>query len=96
MNLEFLLAFTCWFSNSQEACYKAGEAYYHYEKLDEIANRINEEVKNKYPPVFFTTILLSSYEKRKLNVPVYKGTYFGWEFPDREEPRLNVGWELGF
>lgn len=94
--LEILIITGCLASNNNEACMKMGEAYYHYEKLDIMVENVNDRIKRKYPSFFLTASLLSSIEHRKFNVPVYKGTYFGWESPVGREPKLNFGWEYGF
>lgn len=99
MTLELLLATSCWFSTSpvytngtENACMKMGESYYHYEKLDEQVKEIEKHIPT---PLIFTATLLSSIEKRKASIPIYRGTYFGVEVPNNDA-RVFGGYEHGF
>ncbi len=101
MTLELLLASTCYFSTTihteykENACLKAGEAYYHYEHLDEQVKEIERHIPSAF---IFTATLLSSIEKRKASVPLYGGTYFSVEFPRSNENTgiATIGFEHGF
>lgn len=93
MNLELLLAAGCWFSKSQEACISLGTAYYRYEKIDEQVRKIQE---NLPPSIVFATSLLSSVEKRKINVPLVAGLRIGTDFSAGTETRYSFGFDYGF
>ena len=95
MNLEFLLALSCAFSNNKDnACLSMGNAYYKYEKLDE---RVHEIEKHLPTSVVFTATLLSGLKERKATVPITHGIYFGIEFPTNpNEGKGIIGFQRGF
>ncbi len=102
MSLELLLSLSCWFSTppyvysnnltNESACLKMGEGYYVYSKLDE---QVKEIERNTPHSIIFTATLLSSIEKRKASLPIYGGSYFSVEFPDRES-KVTLGLQHGF
>jgi len=99
MSLELLLSMTCWLSTTvyteskENACIKAGEAYYVYNHLDE---QVKEIERHTPIAIIYTTTLLSSVQKRKASVPIYNGTYFGVEVPDNTTGKITIGFEHGF
>lgn len=74
--METIIISICLWGNSQ-GCYKSAEAYYKYEKLDEIVDRFNEKAKREYPIIVATLPVLAAIEKKEAAFPVYHNIFFG-------------------
>lgn len=99
MSLEVLLTLSCYFSTTvytqskDNACMKAGEAYYVYKHLDTQVKEIERHIPVSF---VFTATLLSSIEQKRASIPIYGGTYFGVEVPNNRDDKLTIGFEHGF
>lgn len=84
MILEGLVVAAC-FAGNTEACNSSLTGYVKYNKLDERAQVIEENVKKKYPAVHFTGVTLGTVAYKKYNFLLCKNTWLQLDYSTSEK-----------
>ena len=58
-------------------CTKITEAYYKYEKIDEIVSKYDDKIKRAYPAIVSVLPLVAIVKERTITTPIYNGIFIG-------------------
>lgn len=95
MILESLVVAAC-FAGNTEACNSSLTGYVKYNKLDERAQVIEENVKKKYPAVHFTGVTLGTIAYKKYNAMLYRGIWYQGDFTNSNDIKSMIVFKYSY
>ncbi len=95
MILEGLVATACFYGNS-DACNSSLNGYVKYNKLDEQAQVIENNVKKKYPAIHFTGMTIGTIAYKKYNAMLYRGIWYQGDFSNSNDIKNIIVYKYSF
>lgn len=93
--MEGLILAAC-LSGSGEACSSGLNSYIKYNKLDQRAQIIEQNIKKKYKAAHFTGVVLATAANRKWNFVIYSNFWFQGDYNDLQNSQNMVVYKLSF
>lgn len=83
MNLELLLLLAC-INGNQVSCITSANAYYKYSRLEEVGNKLEEDMRKNHKAVYFTGLAAIGIKDKKMIVPLVYNTSISAEVKKTE------------
>ena len=93
--LEVLVAGSCFYGNG-EACNSSLNSYVKYNKIDERAQHLEEDIKKTYPSVHLMGSIIGTAIQRKYNFMIHKGFWYQGDYSDIKSPTNMILYKYSF
>lgn len=95
MILEAIVAATCFYGNS-DACNSSLTGYVKYNKLDQQAEIVEQNIKKKYPTIHFTGMTLGTLVYKKYNAMLYNNIWYQGDFSNSNDIKNMIVYKYSF